>query len=324
MDDWKPTLASDGRPESLDLSPQEGFVLSRIDGLTSVRQLTFLTGFDRATLRGVLERLVTLGVVGHPPESQQEPRTSGGKGGGEEDDEASSPAGDARWRRRFHDHFRLVEVDERVSLARHAQGADLFALCFDPASKVVRAVLENPSSGLDHARLVASHHRSSTGLDALADEPQYLRDTQVRRHLYRNAQASDRLLRRLFERQRMGQIYRLAAGRDAADRVRNLAKRTFKKRFASGTAEERVSLVLKTEGRCLALLVGQALDAKAAALLCRRSLGSTLLIRNLLRWPATPPPLLQHLAKQPVVMRNPQLKNLLLRHPNAASLKLSV
>jgi len=76
---------------------------------------------------------------------------------------------------------------------------------------------------------------------------------------------------------------------------------------------------LGIEGRCLALLVGLPLDGKSASLLCRRSLRSTLLIQNLARWPATPPAVLQHMFRQPVVMRSTVLKNQILRHPNVPS-----
>jgi hypothetical protein len=184
---------------------------------------------------------------------------------------------------------------------------------------VVTAVLENNHSGLEHARLLARHHRSSTGLDRLGDQPAFLRDRQVQRHLFRNPQLSERLLRRILQPQRMQSVYRLSLSRDTTDRVRRTTRKEFRKKFTGGTAEERVSLILKCEGRCLSQLIGLALDAKAAALLCRRPLHSTLLVRNLSRWPATPPQVLRHLARQPMVRRSPALRNAILRHPNAPS-----
>jgi len=44
-----------------------------------------------------------------------------------------------------------------------------------------------------------------------------------------------------------------------------------------------------------------------------------MLVRNLARWPATPPPVLTHLMRQAHVKRSPALRNLILRHPNAPS-----
>lgn len=236
----------------------------------------------------------------------------------EKDLDLSSAAGGG-WRRIFEHELRALELDRRVQLAHVATGETLFALCFDPAARVVSAVLENPSAGLDHARLLARHHRSSLGLDALAHQAAWLRDVQIQRDLLRNPQTSERLLQRLFLGQTMDQVYRLTLGHEMTERVRSTARQTFRKAFTAGSAEERVALIVKTEGRCLALLAGMALDAKAAALLCRRALVSQLLVRNLLQWPATPPPVLAHLARQPIVLRNPDLRNHLLRHPNTPS-----
>lgn len=234
-----------------------------------------------------------------------------------ENDERATEGGG--WRRIFEHELRALELDRRVQLAHVAEGETLFALCFDPAARVVSAVLENPNAGLDHARLLARHHRSSLGLDALAQRAAFLRDAQLQRDLLRNPQTSERLLQRLFLGQGMDQVYRLTLGHEMTDRVRSAARQTFRKAFTAGSAEERVALIVKTEGRCLGLLAGMALDAKTAALLCRRALGSHLLVRNLLQWSSTPPPVLAHLARQPIVLRNPELRNHLLRHPNTPS-----
>jgi len=223
------------------------------------------------------------------------------------------------WRRIFEEEFHPLEVDQRLLLARQASGENLRAFCFDPSPKVITAVFENPNTGLDHARLVAEHHRSGIGLDQIGKRSEFLRDRQVQRLLYRNPQLSVRLVNRIFQMKRMGDVYRLAMSREATDRVRSTAKKEFRKKFTSGSAEERVSLIIKGEGRCLVFLVGIALDGKAASMLCQRPLVSTLLIQNLARWPSTPPTVLQHMARQPMVMRSPALKNLVLRHPNTPS-----
>jgi hypothetical protein len=41
-----------------------------------------------------------------------------------------------------------------------------------------------------------------------------------------------------------------------------------------------------------------------------------LIIENLARWPATPPPVILHLLKQPLIRQMPALKAMLKRHPN--------
>ena len=117
----------------------------------------------------------------------------------------------------------------------------------------------------------------------------------------------------------MAEVYQLSLSRDATERIRSRTRKEFRKKFTSGTAEERVSLIIKCQGRCLVLLLGIPLDGKAAALLYQRPISSTLLIQNLARWPSTPPSLLQNMARQPTVLRSPALKNMILRHPNAPS-----
>jgi hypothetical protein len=90
-----------------------------------------------------------------------------------------------------------------------------------------------------------------------------------------------------------------------------------RERFAKGSPEERVELIVITEGRALASLTGLSLDGRTIALLCARPPASTLLIENLARWPASPPVLLAHLLQQPMVQRSPQLRAAIKRHPNA-------
>ncbi|MEM9557667.1 MAG: hypothetical protein AAGC60_25640 [Acidobacteriota bacterium] len=322
-DDWTPRPNPTLDLLALDLDREEGFVLSRLDGATSVRDLRALTGLPAGRVATILERLAAHGVI-----------DGSGSGEGERADEpAIDPAapvstsrvesgaatGARSWRRIFEQELHPLPVDLRVERAADAQNEILRALCFDPAHRVIAALLENPRCGLEHARLVAAHHRSSRGLDALGEQAALVRDPQVERHLFRNPQTSIRLLRRIFGRSRMAKVYRLAVGHDASEVVRETARRTFRKKFTAGTAEERVKLILDCEARCLALLVGIALDAKAVALLCRRALPSMLLVRNLARWPSTPPPVLAHLLRQPHVRRNQALRTAVLRHPNATS-----
>ncbi len=315
--DCIPRPKADLEVQSLDLDPEEGFVLSRLDGSTSVRDLCLLTGLRQERVQGILERLASQGALEHdvaaapaddPPGPPAPP-----------DDEDLDGPRSRSWRRIFEEELKPLDLDVRLERAAEASEEILRALCFDPSRKVIEALLENPRFGLEHARLVANHHRSSQGLDTLGKHAAFLRDQQVERHLFRNPQTSLRLLHRIYARARMAKVYRLATGHDAAEQVRESARREFRKKFNAGTAEERVKLILDTEARCLTLLVGLSLDAKTAGLLRRRSLTSTLLLRNLARWPATPPPLLVHLMRQPQVKRNPSLRNLVLRHPNAPS-----
>lgn len=319
-DDWTPRPKPDLEYWTLDLDHEEGYVLSRLDGSTSVRDLRSLTGLSEDRVATILARLESQGALDRAETSATHEAASD-PGDADDDplDDDSGSAPSRSWRRIFEEELHPLDLDTRVERAAVATEETLRAFCFDPSRRVVEALLENPQFGLEHARLVARHHRSSQGLDALGDEAAFLRDQQVERHLFRNPQTSLRLLRRIYARARMAKIYRLAVGREATEQVRETAKREFRKKFTAGTAEERVKLILETEGRCLSLLVGLALDAKTAGLLRRRALTSALLVRNLARWPATPPPVLAHLVRQAHVKRNPALRNLILRHPNAPS-----
>lgn len=415
---WKPQLDAAVDVSKLDLDAQEGFLLSRLDGSTSVDELPFLTGLPRERVEGILDRLVSMGTVARSepagrgaraaeqpapvaesapgqleepdvefefdleevgleeagldfddawdavesglaespvadesgdadcqgavsgaavpevavsedamleaatsePEADDEP-TPGSAGASEDESDALGPVpgADANWRALFERELKPLEVDARVERARHASGDHLNAFCYDPSPRVISALTENQGFGLEHARRVAANHRTGGGLDAIGRRQQFLRDRQVQRNLFRNNQAPQALLLRIFQAYRLAEIFRLTAGREATERVRSVAKKQFRSKFPQSSAEERVQLILKTEGRCLPQLVGVALGGRATALLCRRPLVSTLLIRNLARWPSTPPPVLQHMARQPSVRRSPMLRNEILRHPNAPS-----
>ena len=182
--------------------------------------------------------------------------------------------------------------------------------------RIVRALLENPRAGLAHARLIAAHHGNAAGLDALGEKSAFLQDTEVQRLLLRNQQTPAPLLQRLLSRRRLAEVYQASQSRELPERNRRTAIDVLRRRFAETTAEERVDLILRTEGRALAALAGLSLDGKAAVLLCARTLTSLVLLENLARWPATPPSVIAHLLKQPMVLRMPQLRTLLRRHPN--------
>jgi len=105
--------------------------------------------------------------------------------------------------------------------------------------------------------------------------------------------------------------------RDVPDQTRRVARELLRSRFSTAEAEERVEVIVKTEGRCLTLLTGLPVDGKTAALLCGRTYSSTLLVQNISRWAACPPALITHLLKQEIVRRSPAVRLALQRHPNA-------
>jgi len=305
---WKPTLVPGADLRSLPLTPEEGFVASRLDGTTDVHGLSVTTGLPAGKVEAALEKLVSLGAVA----PRDEPENAEG------DDEPPTtdvqPLATGADRQLYESRLKDLPVEERAARAKAAEEPELSAFCFDPLPAVIHALVENPRFGPAQARLVAAHHRNPAGLDALSG---FFADAGVRRALLRNPQLPATLLRRLQTGRRLLEQHKLVVSRDVPEQTRRAARELLRARFPAADAEERVELILKTEGRCLASLAGVPVDAKTAALLGARTYTSTLLVQNLARWSACPPSLLAQLLKQEIVRRSPQLRLLVQRHPNA-------
>ncbi len=221
------------------------------------------------------------------------------------------------YRQLFELRLHPLPEDQRIAHAHAAEDPILSALCFDPIPAVIKAVFENARTGLPHARLVARYHRNPVGLEALCARAAFAADTGVRRWLVRNPQLPASLFRRLWSARRLMELHKVGNDRDVPESTRRAAREVLRQRFASGPAEEKVELILNTEGRALAALIGLPVDGKTASLLCGRTYRSPMLIQNIARWSAAPPALIAHLLKQEAVRRQPQLRMLLARHPNA-------
>ncbi|WP_257451350.1 hypothetical protein [Archangium lipolyticum] len=334
MNDWTPKPIPSAAVAKLPLSPEEGFVLSRLDGATPVKHLTALTGLPPERIQAILTRLVEHGAVLPAPTSAPPPSTGARAAAPPEEDtpaEAEEPlaaeeeapedatveAAAGNWRQIFERQLHPLPEDERARRARGAEDPELSAFCFDPVPAVIKSVLENTRVGLGHARLIARHHHNPVGLEALCGRAAFVADTGVRRWLVRNPQLPAGLYRRLWSGRRLLEQYKVAMDRDVPEGTRRTAREVMRTRFNTAPAEERVELILNTEGRVLASLVGLAVDGKTAALLCGRTYRSPMLIQNIARWSAAPPALIAHLLKQEAVRRQPQLRMLLQRHPNA-------
>lgn len=304
---WKPSPRPGVDPAALPLEARQAQMLERLDGALGLPDLALLLDLGEDQVAGMLETLVALGAV--QPE-----------GPDESDADEDAPAAAARaatHRARFEQQLHAQPVDARVAQARVAVEPDLSAFCFDPAAEVIRAVLENPRTGLRQARLIAAHHRTAAGLEALGARAALTNDPGVRRGLLQNPLLPAALYRRLWSPRRLLEQYLVATSREAPEQVRALARDLLRASFNQRTGEERAELILASEGRCLASLAGLTLDGHTTALLCRRTYASTLLIQNIARWSAAPPPLIAHLRRQDAVKRNAPLRQLLERHPNA-------
>jgi hypothetical protein len=193
------------------------------------------------------------------------------------------------------------------------------ALCFDQDVEVIKAILVNDRLNLDHARTIAANHLNAVGLELLTRRTSILNDARVQRSLLRNVQLSESLMKRILNPKRLLEVYRASIDREVTDRTRTVAKGLFKSRFATATPEERFEVIWNTEGRVLPSLLGQTLDQKTTALFCARPFTSVMLIQAFCRFPATPPGILAHILKQPMVMRQSHLRNMAMAHPNVPS-----
>ncbi|HEY2030769.1 MAG TPA: hypothetical protein VGH20_16340 [Myxococcales bacterium] len=342
MEAWKPVLKPGVDLRGLPLTPEEGFVASRLDGNTDLHGISQVTGLPAASIGVVLDKLVAHGAVARPssdratPDAETAGATTDAETGrapsdGESDraapeaessadpaePDAAAPTGEGIHRKRYETGLRELTSEERAALAKGAIDPDLSALCFDPLAGVIQSLLENQRFGLVQARLVAANHRTPQGLEALCSRSAFAADGGVRRALLRNPQLSPALLRRLFGSRRSLEQFKLAVSRDLPEQTKGAARELLRSRFAQADADERVEVIVKSEGRCLSLLAGVPVDGKTAALLCSRTYSSTLFVQNLSRWSAAPGQLIAHLLKQEIVKRSPPLRTQLLRHPNA-------
>jgi hypothetical protein len=328
---WKPSPREGVDHLALPLDPLRGYLLSRLDGTLDVPTLASLMNLGEAQVTSMLTELVALGAVDPAvpavhqipatlTEDQSDPGSTaeGAEEKGEEEESPETRARAATHRQLFEERLHVLPVDERVALARSAAEPELSACCFDPTAEVIRALLENPRAGTLHARLIATHHRTAAGLDALGARTALTSDGGVRRALLQNPLLPVALFRRLWSPRRLLEQYLVAASHDSPEQVRAMARDLLRSTFNQRPGEERAELILTTEGRCLAGMAGLTLDSHATALLCRRTYISILFIQNLARWSAAPPPLIAHLRRQDAVKRNPALRQLLERHPNAS------
>lgn len=341
------------RPKSFDfkaltLTAEEGFVLSRIDGPTSVRELSNLTALDETRVAEIVAKLASQGAVdveggaaapttaatpAQAPEEEAAPEPTEASTDDEDaptpeeaqdaaaldEEEARAVTNERMYLEVYAKKFKSLSVDQRVAAALTATGSDLMALCLDPDPQVVHAIVQNPMSSVEHARALAFHHRTHVGLEMVAKRADHLVDSLVQRRLLRNPQIPGSILVRIMARKVLIEVYKSAIDREIPDRTRQLVRVELRKRFMAAGPDERAALLVKTEARVLVLLVDCALDARTTQLLVGKTGYSILFVQNVARWSASPPPLLVHLLKQQTVRRNPGIRKMLLRHPNMPS-----
>lgn len=336
-------------PRSLKLSPEEGFVLSRVDSALSVKDLVALTGFEEGRIVEIVDNLASQGALevegaapsggssrpsvkpkgaeleeeppidepaAEEPEPTEEEAAENAENAAED---AEDEANERNYRQIYETIFRPMEKDARIAAAHNAEGSHIHALCLDADPQIIHALLSNPRFGLEHARSVAFHHRTAGGLDMIGKRNEFASDSGVQRRLLRNPQLPDQLLRKIVSPKLIMDVYKIAIDREIPERSRVMTREHLRKKFMLASADERAAFLFKTEGRCLILLVNCAIDAHTTQILCSKNTYTVLFIQNLARWSATPPAVLAHLLKQQLVRRNIGLKKMILKHPNCPS-----
>lgn len=318
-DDWKPRLAPTTDLLSLTLTNLEGFTVSRIDGNTTITELAHLTQQTPEQVAALVDRLVGEGAllpkappppVSPPPEAEAEAATEESLVPLDEEADAGTHL------TLYVTRFKELSVDDRIHFAGVGTPAELSALAYDPLPAVIQALVQNPRVGPAQARLIAAHHNNAAGLEFLLGRGEFLRDPQVLQLLMRNTQLNEGQLRRLLLTKRLLELFKLSVSREASSQIRSGIIKILRSRFPATSAEERVEVIFTTEGRVLGSLTGVTLDGQTTALLCARTYSSVMLIQSFARWAPTPPALLAHLLKQPLVLRQPRLKTMVSQHPN--------
>jgi hypothetical protein len=342
--------------DGLALTAEEGFVLSRLDTALTLDQVVELTGIAGERVEQILSLLEDKGLLASDTPSMRPimatiPDSDFDGQAAPADDEATTPSlppaapssapglssieppawsepppkqeqeldpnlHDPTFRKLYDLRLRALPLEKRIGLAGRQTREALFALCLDPEPVVIRAVLMNPELVRSHARVIALNHSDPIGLELLASTRDLLEDTQVEWLLLRNAYLPTELATRILTPKGLNAVFEVWADGGVSEAARAVARELIRERFSAAPPEERAAVIWGTEGNVLPALSGLMLDGRTVAILSSRSYTSVIFVRNLLKFGSCPAPLLGYLSKQGLVRRNPQLKSMLLAHPN--------
>ncbi len=347
------------RPLSFDhrvvrLTPEEGYVLSRLDRPVLRTEVAALVGMPPEKADAIVARLLEAGVIAldgdaaraaaaaerpasgsrsvaavgsappagprrfrSTPDLDAEDRPSWGGPLRESAPPGAEPEEARAARELFERSLRGLAPSARAAKAQHAAGEELLALCHDPHPQVVLALLANSAFGPAQASVVAHYHQNATGLELLARHGELLRDPDVQRALLGNPRLTASLAERVHAAAALDELYQHAIDPALPAEVRRALGRALGARFGAATPGERADLVYWSDGKALAFLDGTPLDEETATYLGRRAITSTELVMRLAAHPGTPRSLLVALDQQPLVSGRRDLRELLRRHPNA-------
>src|SRR5258708_21989384 len=88
---WKPVLNPGVDLRGLPLTPEEGFIASRLDGATDLHGLSLITGLSPERIETALERLIALGAVSRPEDLDEGQPVAREENGGAHRDPYETP-----------------------------------------------------------------------------------------------------------------------------------------------------------------------------------------------------------------------------------------
>lgn len=216
----------------------------------------------------------------------------------------------------YQKQFASLTAEEREHAATNQRGEYLLALCHDSEPRVIKRVLENHYSGLEHARLIAKFHKNSQGLEFIICNSKLLQDNRVQNNLLKNPVLNDSQIKRILNSKTLLQAWNIASSHEIPDKNKQNARKIVKEKFIKASAEQRASLIYDSEGRVLVIIHDIPFGQQTTVILCRKTYHSVLLIRNLATCSKTPGKLLKHLEIQNIVKRNKAIKRLIRTNPN--------
>ena len=195
MEDWTPKVRERLDYSGIEGNEEQELILCCLDGEHTINEIADLAGLPPEQVHQVVTGFAERGMLDIPGQptgeaprintaeheivtaGQSSPNTAASASADaaddadDEDDEATDPNDAssvaarreasrqaANYRNIFETELRPLSREQRAAMASTAEGGILGALCLDPYPKVIRAVLENPQTGLQHARLVARYH----------------------------------------------------------------------------------------------------------------------------------------------------------------------
>jgi len=226
-------------------------------------------------------------------------------------------------RRVYEEKFRHMPLSEKLAFIPLASPSDFRALCLDPNPQVINALASSGRFNTEHARLVASNHHDSRGLERITRPAAIAGDKGVQGGLFRNPTSTVPVLRRSFVTMTLYELLAVAQGRESTEFTTAQAREALRDKFDQSSPDAQVQFIVSTEGRCLRFFTGLFLGKTAARALAAHIAAtpavSSLLLRNLLIFPSVPPEVVRAIVKSPVTQRDRDLRMRALAHRNCPS-----